>query len=349
MYVIKLDGFAIHGAGTERLTVYNPILETGLDFVGSLAFEMPRTNVGYGKITENKSILEVFVDSWLIWRGHALTCEQAFNGVVSVYAEGILGCANNIIARPHSVLKNIPGYIDYLLGLYNTRADTNKQITRGTVQITGDTITRVSEEYMSVRKLFDDGRKFQGGYFLMRHNGDVNYLDYLKDFPLSPQPINFGQNLIDVKIAARGENLATVLVPAARVEGSDTALTIASVNGGNDYLINTAARTKYGWIERNVYYEGVTTAATLLSKAQADLPNVTGMQTTITANAIDLSLIDKSIAAFRLGERVHVISPPHSIDEELRVSSIRLNMANPDRSEMVLGDPVYLLTGRSTL
>lgn len=51
-----------------------------------------------------------------------------------------------------------------------------------------------------------------GGYIVIRHEGYINYIDYLQDFTLlSPQKITFGKNLLDLKRIRKGADIATAL------------------------------------------------------------------------------------------------------------------------------------------
>ncbi len=67
-----------------------------------------------------------------------------------------------------------------------------------------------------------------GGYLWIRHEEDGVYIDYLSELNfLSPQTIEFGKNLLDLKRQTKGEDIATAIIPlGAKEEGGENRLTI---------------------------------------------------------------------------------------------------------------------------
>ena len=149
-----------------------------------------------------------------------------------------------------------------------------------------------------------------GGYLFVRHEEDGVYIDYLKELDeLITQEIEFGKNMISFEEVVKGDELVTGVIPLGAKqkdeEGNDTELrlTIASVNGGLDYIQNDEAVQQYGKIFTTQIWDDVTLPENLLAKGQEWLANAIMLSASITLNAVDLSYANKSISSFRLGRK----------------------------------------------
>ena len=114
-------------------------------------------------------------------------------------------------------------------------------------------------------------------------------------------------------------------------------MTIASVNGGLDYIQNDEAVQQYGKIFTTQIWDDVTLPENLLAKGQEWLANAIMLSASITLNAVDLSYANKSISSFRLGANVKVKSKPHNLDAYFLVSKLSLELLNPKNDKLTLG------------
>ena len=69
------------------------------------------------------------------------------------------------------------------------------------------------------------------------------------------------------------------------------------------------------------------------------------MISTLALSAFDLSLLDKDIDSFRLGDTVRVRSKPHGVDDTFLLSEQTINLLDPDAGSVVLGKDLESLTG----
>ena len=213
-----------------------------------------------------------------------------------------------------------------------------KWFTVGNVTVTdpNDYIVRSNIEYVDTwtelqKKLVD----LLGGYIVIRHEGYINYIDYLQDFTLlSPQKITFGKNLLDLKRIRKGADIATALIPlGAKIkddEGKDT-------DNGLDYIVDEEAADKYGLIFATHTWDDVTEAENLLTKANAHLSNLVNQPETIELTAADLATVDASFSSFHLGTYVKVTSNPHGIDQNFLVTKLSLKLLEPGANKLTLG------------
>ena len=160
---------------------------------------------------------------------------------------------------------------------------------------------------------------------------------------LITQEIEFGKNMISFEEVVKGDELVTGVIPLGAKqkdeEGNDTELrlTIASVNGGLDYIQNDEAVQQYGKIFTTQIWDDVTLPENLLAKGQEWLANAIMLSASITLNAVDLSYANKSISSFRLGANVKVKSKLHNLDAYFLVSKLSLELLNPKNDKLTLG------------
>jgi hypothetical protein len=67
--------------------------------------------------------------------------------------------------------------------------------------------------------------------------------------------------------------------------------------------------------------------------------------TTLELSAVDLSLIDKSIDSFRVGDTVRVRSKPHGVDDNFLLTERRMNLLKPTSDSIVLGKSSASMVG----
>ena len=139
----------------------------------------------------------------------------------------------------------------------------------------------------------------------MRYTDNGKVLDYLADFSThSLQTVEFGKNLLDVKISRDHTERASALIPLGALiketdaEGQEMEtnrrVDITSVNDGKNYVCDEDAVSEIGWIWTSEIWEDVTLPGNLLRKAKARMQElakgVTSIELTIVDES-DLSLI----------------------------------------------------------
>lgn len=175
-----------------------------------------------------------------------------------------------------------------------------------------------------------------------RKESDGIYIDLLANYyDTATQEIEFGVNLLDLTEEVSAEDLFTVLIPLG-----DDNLTIESVNGGSDELVDEAAVSTYGRILRTHVFDNVTEPATLLENGLRYLESNVNVPITITIKAVDLHLLNPEIRPIYVGHRVRVKSAPHGIGEYLTCTKIEYDLENPANTVYTFGNPKQSLTER---
>ena len=339
------------GISDDALTLAEAKLDLEVGKAGSFTFKIYPTNIGYNYFQKFKSYVSLYREDRLIFSGRVLEEKKGFSNEKTIICEGLLAMLNDSIIRPFSFQGTITEFLTMLINNHNSQVSEDKQFALGTVTVTdpNNYIARSREGYNSTMALFDDTVSTLGGYFVVRPENGVLYIDYLEDFTAeSGQEVNFGENLLDITKESSGTELITALIPLG-AESEETQkdgtvirrkLTIESVNDGNDYLTNTEAIEKYGFILGIHEWNDVTRPENLKTKGEAYLAQAVMEKTTINISAVDMAKAGADIDSFLAGEYVNIKSSVHSIDAKMLIKKQSLNLLNPSQNKLTVGDTV---------
>lgn len=355
MYKIYSDDHLLYDDQIENLKVFAPKLNLELNKTGSFSFTIYTSHPYYSTIQKLKSIVSVYQDDFLIFRGRVLNIEEGFYNQLNVDCEGELAFLLDSIQRPYEFTGSIEEYLTQLIENHNSQSQEQFEVGNVTVTDPNNYITRSNIEYVNTwdelnNKLINS----LGGYISVRHADGVKYIDYLEDFNLlAPQKVEFAKNLLDLKMIKKGEDIATALIPlGAKIkdaEGNDTdqRLTIAEVNNGLDYIIDEDAVARYGFICKTQVWEDVTLASNLLTKGNMALASMSEVNDTIELSAADMATANKDIGSFHIGTYVKVTSNPHGIDQLLLITKLSIDLFNPAANKLTLGGVVESFTSHT--
>ena len=223
-----------------------------------------------------------------------------------------------------------------------------------------DYINRSSTDYINTfecieSKILDT----IGGYIVERYVGDNVFIDWVDDFTngenqiVAEQTIEFGKNLMDLFVDNDASETYSVVIPlGAEIENDDGTkerLTIKDVNDGKDYIVNETALSNYGWIVAPISdttWDDVTLASNLKTKGEDYLSEIAVMlKSTLELNSFDLSILDKNINTYKLGEYVVVKSTFHSISKTYLLSKKVISINDAASMIITLGETKNTLTG----
>ena len=350
MYRVYCDSNLLYHSKLENLKIFTPSLELELNKTGSFEFNIYSSHPYFDLIHKLKSIITVYQDAYLLFRGRVLDDDVGWYNEKHIVCEGETAFLLDSIQRPYSFTGSITDFLSMLLTIHNAQVDPEKQFTLGRVTVTdpNDYIVRSDIDYVNTwevisKKLLD----LLGGYIITRHEDGINYLDYLAEINLlSPQTIKFGKNLLDLKRIRKGADIATVIIPlGAKLkddagQDTETRLTINDVNGGVDFVQDSAAIAQYGIIVKPVIFEDVTDPENLKTKGQAHLAESVKAWETIELTAADLATVNKDITSFHLGTMVRAESEPHGLNQLFLVSKLSLKLLDPAANKMTLGKTI---------
>ena len=344
MYKVYCDGLLLYHSKLENLKIFNPSLELELNKTGSFDFTIHSDHPYFGLVKKLKSIITVFQDDFLMFRGRVLDDEIGWHNEKAIVCEGDMAFLLDSILRPFSFSGTPAEFLAYVLTLHNAQVDTEKHFQMGNVTVEGY-VTYDATDYFTTKETIEKQLlEPLGGYLMTRTEGGVTYLDYLATLNLlAPQTIKFGKNLLDLKRIRKGADIATVVIPlGAKLkdeEGKDTnqRLTIASVNGDADFIQDSDAVAQFGIIVKSVIFEDVTDPAELKAKGEAQLADFVNQWETIELTAADLAITGQKITSFHLGTQVRAESVPHGLNQLFLVSKLSIKLLDPIANKMTLG------------
>ena len=346
-YTVYSDNNLLYDTQNENFQLFNAKLDLELNKTGSFSFKIYPNHPSYDKMQRLKSIITVYSDDDLIFRGRILNDERGFRNEKQVTCEGELAFLLDSIQRPYQFPvvegeSTVEDLFTYFITNHNSQVEEAHRFIVGNVTVTdpNDYLARSDTTYLNTwdsinQKLISS----YGGYLWVRHEADGNYIDYLSGFSaVSAQRIEFGKNLLDIKQTTKGEDVATAIIPlGAKSENSEERVTIESVNDGVDYVFDQSAVNKYGWIFKSVYWDDVTIPANLLRKANEYLANAMLSEVSIDLTAADLSKTGYDISCFKFGVYIPVSSAYHNLNANFLVRKLSISLSDPKSDKLTLG------------
>lgn len=353
MYRIYADETLIYDSRLEDYVIGSGEIIKEVNKSGSFTFTIYQDNPYYDRLQKLKTIITVYKGTKLVFRGRVISEDIAFNNDKTLTCEGELSFLLDSIQRPYTFNGSPADLFDQFLTSHNNQVEANKQFQIGTISIE-DPNNYIARSNTAYESTFDNINssliETLGGYLhITRDENGVPFLNWFSDFPYkSNQKIEFGENLLDFTKTNSAEEIATAIIPlGAKLEDSDSRLTIESVNGGLDYVYDQTAVDTYGWIFKTVEFDDVTQPGNLLTKGRAYLNGVINQNITIDLTAVDLSLLDRSIDSFNLGDYIEIESKPHGVREELLLQKQTIDLLRPDNDTITLGYTYSTFTDRS--
>lgn len=350
MIRIYADGELVNDSRIEEYDLIELSYTTALNRGGTAELVMPPTHPSYSRYVAYRTITEIQRDNEMIFRGRPLYIEDDIDNNRRVVFEGDLCFFGDAPLRPYLYQAAPADIFGDLVAVYNAQVESYKQFRVGSVTVTdaNDYVRMESGEAVTV---FDGLMKLVercGGYYVFTTAEDgARVIHYLAEVGTrSEQEIVFGENLLDFVRTGENTDIATGILPyGAKDESTGQRLTIETVNGGVDHLIDEETAALRGTIIKTAVWDDVTVAENLLRKAEAWLLNNRSIVTALELTAIDLSRVNKNIDSYAVGDMIHVFSKPHGVDEDFQLIKRTENMIDPSESRIVLGKIMRSLTG----
>lgn len=352
--------------GIEKTTIHSDNLDRisggkivkAVNAVDSFTFTIYPDNAGYDKLKPLTTSVTVTDDSTGkdVFIGRVLKCPDSMGeqGLIckSVTCEGRLGWLYDSV-QPYIEYKmvGIRTVLSAFLSKHNSQVGADKRIELGQVTVTAENNYTYSVNWVSTMDAISEQLvgKF-GGEIQLRDQDRKVYIDYLEHIGHGTDTkIELAVNLKTISREIDETSVITRLYPlGAKQTDSEKRLTIGTVNGGKDYIEDSALVAKYGVISGTQTWDDVTQASILKTKATAYLKNANKAKKQYKITAVDLSTIDMNFERFELGCWYRVVNPLMGIDEDLRIIGITINLDNPEQSELTFGDKFETMTGFMT-
>lgn len=370
--------YTIHNSNISKTKskVTNGSIVKGINSIGSFSFTILKSNPVFDYVYPYTSLIQVYNQKKdrYDFKGRILKIKpnMSSNGLVSktIICEDRLGYLQDSI-QPYLKEKYWEGdsdrngleeFIDYILDNHNSQVDDYKKIYRGKVTVKPfESSNNISKglNYESTweiisKKLIDSF----GGEIQLIEKDNKLYLDYLGEIGEEKKTsIALKKNMQSIAREIDPTTFITRLIPLGaklKKKTTDTSgnvteteteerLTIASVNNSSIFL-DSPEINSLGVLVKTVEYNDVTDANNLLSKAKQFLEENNKLLNKTTIKALDLSLINKDIDDFEVGNYYPISNKLVDLDEKLRVIKKTINILEPLSSSFDLGDSKKLLS-----
>lgn len=335
----------------------------------SFTFDIDPTHAMYTEIEPYTCFVKVTrPDKGLaLFEGRVLTYSDSMDssGTVQKEAvcEGLEGFLHDSVQPWKEFHNTTPkDFLQALITEHNRQVESYKQITLGTVTVTNstDNVYRFTDDTQDTWANIQDKLVSRlGGEMRIRNEGGKLFLDYEPEISSEcTQRIELSHNMVSSSRNVDPTEIVTVLKPLGATQErqnsdgstdvSSPHLTIASVNGGNDYLRDEALIDQFGIHVKTETWEDVTTPQALLAKGRAFLNAQKAIKYQIQAGYIDLSFLKENIGMIECGSYVSIVNQLEGLYATERIVAMSLDLLDVANSTLTLSDnPIDLDTYRS--
>lgn len=315
MYRITCDGITLYDPDNPVLQLISGTLKTGQNIAGTLTFVLAPTHPYLSRIKARSSVISVYRDGALYFRGSPLNVTESDTGLVTVTAEGALAWLGDSV-QPFAEYHNmtVRTYLETLVQNHNAAVqdDAYKQFTVGEVTVTdsNDSLYRHSNFEHTKDAITEKLTKRLGGILRVRWKNGVQYLDYLAEYKhVNGQGIKFGQNLLTYARSVPTANLATAIIPLGckltDADGNETDERLQIDNGGKNYVWDEKAVQEFGWIFDTIICDDVTLKENLSKRGYSELEARKVLPTTIKLTAVDFGALGGNYERITVGDLLH--------------------------------------------
>lgn len=360
MYTVYSDKYLLYDSRLPEYVLTEPLLSMSANEPCHLSFGIPSINPNAGTITRLKSRIKVYRDGQLIFLGRVIEDVIELNSQRRYVAEDALAFLLDSIQRPFSFEGTVFGLFSQLILSHNKQVNDEQKLLVGSVTVESDQpIALSSNEYPSTWAVIKEQLlDVLGGFLVVRFNAkEQPVLHYLKDPPdTATQHIKFSENLRELVISRNADETYTACIPLGATwkeidenADSDERLTIASANGGIDFLVDSKNAETYGTIFAPVEFTTFPdekNAAYLMQRGRAWLSKSGArLKKSITLKAVDLHSVDADIEAFSFLDRVIVSCGEVCPMEEFILTGMEIPLNDPGSTSITLGDTKPSLIG----
>ena len=353
LFRVYVDGSLFYHPQMSKLAITQAQVQEDAESIDCLTLAAPYNHPYLSSIIPLASTIVCKKGSAVVFEGRALDNGTDFYNTHTWTCESCLAYLKDTIQPPYEYSGTLRGLLEQFVSVHNNAVEAKKQFTVGNVTVTDDNdyIAYSNSEFsVTLDAIRDKLIKTHGGFLRVRYVGDTKYLDYIADFDsLSPQTVEYGKNLLDVKINRDHSERASVLIPlGAEDEETGERLQITSVNDGKNYVIDNTTVSGIGKIWRTEIWEDVTVPGNLLRKAQARLLELIQGVTSMELTIVDESDAGADIGDIHAGMYVACKSSPHGINGTYRCMGRTRDYLNPAGNTITIGASGVRLTDLST-
>lgn len=323
-----------------------------------------QSNVLFGNVKPLLTHVEIRQDNQIIFRGRALKPKREMTSsgqfIQSFSFESISAYLLDSVQRFKEVHDTtVADFFRMIIDVHNSQVPAYKQFKAGKITVTNstDNVYRFLDYSDTLTTIQDKLISRLGGYLQFRFESDGNYIDYLQNIGVdhaNDNPIKIGRNLQSASVEIDPTNVITRLVPVgATIESENNSgdqasdvsrprVTIASVNGGKDYLDIPDLQNEFGIINGTQMWDDVTQPSSLLSKAKSWISNQTVAVDSWSITAVEIGL--SNLTSFRVSDRYLFVNRTVAEPQMLRIIKKTIDFLSPHKSSLEIGNKSKSLT-----
>lgn len=361
IFRVFVDGQLFYHPQLFQLAITKAQVREDAENIDSLTLAAPFNHPYLSVIRPMASTIVCKKGDRTVFEGRALDDGSDFYNTHTWICESCLAYLKDSIQSPYDYNGTLKGLLEYFLSEHNKNVEDKKKFTVGNVTVTDDNdyVHYSNSEYsVTLDAIKSKLLNTHGGYLVVRYTDGGKVLDYLADFnEYSVQTVEFGKNLLDVKVTKDHAERATAFIPlGAKIKSTDSEgnevetderVDITSVNDGKNYIFDEAAVNEIGWIWASEIWEDVTIPGNLLRKANSRLVELVKGITSMELTIVDESDTGADIGDIHAREYVECLSPPHGIDGRYLCIGKTTDYLNPAGNTIIIGASGVKLTSTS--
>ena len=361
LFRVFVDGAVFYHPSLSKLAITEARISEDAESIDNLTLSAPHNHPYLTSIKPMQSVIVCKKNDETVFEGRALDDGSDFYNTHTWTCESCLAYLKDTVQPPYSYKGTLRGLLEYFISVHNGAVEDKKKFTVGNVTVTDDNdyISYSSSGFtVTLDAIRDKLIKTHGGYLRVRYTDNGKVLDYLADFSThSLQTVEFGKNLLDVKISRDHTERASALIPLGALiketdaEGQEMEtnrrVDITSVNDGKNYVCDEDAVSEIGWIWTSEIWEDVTLPGNLLRKAKARMQELAKGVTSMELTIVDESDAGADIGDIRARMYVRCISKLHGIDGTYLCLSRTVDYLNPAGNTITIGDSGITLSSAS--
>lgn len=388
MYTIFYNDSYIYDPYENLECVTDVKLTANVNAAAYLDFTISPKHPLYNVVEERSGIVKVYYDNEKLFEGVVDSIEMDMYGYKSISCVSALDYLGDTRTRSYHTRsveptdkskgvkapESIDQFFQWLIDQHNQHVqNSNKTFIVGVNQgssfsesniIDVESTSHESTADAITNNLIDR----YGGYLTLTYDGEQRVLNLYSDVhEMNAQIMDFGVNITDFTKTTTTEDQYTAVYPVGGTpenknendKNTYPPIDISSLPNGTteqdadivksgDVIFSRSAVARYGYKEYYYSENNILDATNLLKAAIIALRKSMSPKVSIDVKAIDCALFMKGYHHLAVGEAVRVRSNPHKVDEYLMVSSIELDLQNPENTEYTLGTSYDTLTGQQS-
>lgn len=351
LFRVFVDDKLFYHPQLSQLAITQAQVKEDAENIDSLTLSAPYNHPYLQNIKPMASTIVCKKDDVVVFEGRALDDGSDFYNTHTWTCESALAYLRDTLMPPYDYQGTIQGFLEMFIENHNQNVEEKKQFSIGNVTVSdsNDYIHYSNSEHsVTLDAIKDKLLKTHGGYLYVRYTEGGKVLDYLEDFnTYSIQKVEFGKNLLDVKIIQDHTERVTALIPyGAKIkeideEGQEVEtgerVGIADVNDGVSYVHDEDAVKEIGWIWTSEVWEDVTQPGILLSKANVRLAELVKGIVSMELTIVDESDTGADIGDIHARQYVDCYSQPHGIDGRYLCVTKTTDYLNPLSNTITIG------------